>query len=509
MAYSRPGVYISERLLPAAIPNGVSTNAAGAIAAALPQGPETVTRVGTWLEFTNYFGGYNAAYPATFGIASFFSNGGRELYVKRVLHGGDVTDSNNAKAAHVDIVTAGSATVATVTCKNAGSDGNNLRAVLSAGSVDNTYTLTLYREAGISGNISDDILLERYQNIVFDDSTSSDFAETVINTVSPNISISASASGTPVAATYTLASGSNGSTVVAADYTNYKGTSDSVFSEFSSLNRALVVFLPNIHTALDNTSVSSVYDAASSWASTNDSFVVAETAPGKTVTEALTFATGLQDSADIAVYYPHFWTADPLGRGSGAIRKVGPSGAVAGLYLSVDANRGVFKAPAGITTAIQGVAAVERNFSSADLDSMNAATAPVNPLRQIPGVGLAVMGARTLMQDGTANKYVNMRRSLNYIRKNLQQLTEFAIFENNDEILWAQIRSRINVFLNQYRNQGGLRGGSPSDSYFILCNAQNNTAQSIQNGEIHIQIGVALQYPAEFVVIDLTQMTLV
>jgi len=113
------------------------------------------------------------------------------------------------------------------------------------------------------------------------------------------------------------------------------------------------------------------------------------------------------------------------------------------------------------------------------------------------------------MQDGTANKYVNMRRSLNYIRKNLQELTEFAIFENNDEILWAQIRSRINVFLNQYRNQGGLRGGSPSDSYFILCNAQNNTAQSIQNGEIHIQIGVALQYPAEFVVIDLTQKTLV
>jgi hypothetical protein len=169
----------------------------------------------------------------------------------------------------------------------------------------------------------------------------------------------------------------------------------------------------------------------------------------------------------------------------------------------------VFKAPAGITTTVQGVAAIERAFTSSELDSMNAAAAPVNPLRQIPGAGLSVMGARTLLQDGTANKYVNMRRSLNYIRKSLENLTEFALFENNDEILWAQIRSRITVFLNQYRNQGGLRGTNNAQAFFIKCDAENNTAQTIANGEVHIQVGVALQYPAEFVVIDLSQKTLV
>jgi len=139
---------------------------------------------------------------------------------------------------------------------------------------------------------------------------------------------------------------------------------------------------------------------------------------------------------------------------------------------------------------------------------MNASTSPVNPIRQIPGAGLSVMGARTLKQDGTANKYVNMRRSLIYIRKNLKNLTEFALFENNDERLWARINTNLGSFLNEYRNQGGLRGATATQAYFVKCDAENNSDADIANGEVHIQVGVALQYPAEFIVIDLSQKTL-
>ena len=117
------------------------------------------------------------------------------------------------------------------------------------------------------------------------------------------------------------------------------------------------------------------------------------------------------------------------------------------------------------------------------------------------------MGARTLLQDGTANKYVNMRRSLIYIEQSLKNLTEFAIFENNDARLWSRINTVIGVFLNQYRNQGGLRGATAADAYYILCDATNNTAASIASGAVNIQVGVALQYPAEFIVINLSQIT--
>ena len=500
MAYSRPGVYISERLLPPVLTGGVTANAAGAVVAPFAQGPETVTLVNSWYEFTKYFGGYNASYPATFQVGAYFANGGKELYVQRLLH-------TDAAKAEIDIVTSGDATVATVTAKNAGADGNNLRAVLSAGSVSGTYTLTVYKEAGVANVIADDILLERYENIVFNDSTSSDYAETVINLVSSYITISNSASGTPVAATYPLTGGTNGTATVAADYTNYKGNGSSVFENFSALDRPLVVFLPGIWEALGSSEVS-VYDAATSWAASNNGFVIVETAENLTVANAISAAGSLTDTSFAAAYYPHLYIADPIGRGAGALRKIGPSGSVAGLYMTTDASRGVFKAPAGITATIAGVVAVEKTFTSAELDSMNASTSPINPLRQIPGAGLSVMGARTLLQDGTANKYVNMRRSLIYIRKQLKNNTEFAIFENNDEALWSRIRSTLNVFLTEYKNQGGLRGATNAQAFFIKCDAENNTATSIANGEVHIQVGVALQYPSEFIVIDLSQKTI-
>ena len=499
MAYSRPGVYISERLLPPALPGGVTANAAGAVVAPFAQGPEAVTLVNSWYEFTKYFGGYNASYPATFQVGAYFSNGGKELYVKRLL-------ADDAVAASVDLLTSGSAVVATVTAKNAGADGNNLRIVLEAGSVASTYTISVYKESGVANDIADDILLERYENVVFDDEASSDFAETVINTVSTQIVVSDSAAGTPVSATYPLTSGDNGTTPVAADYTDYKGSGSSVFEDFSPLDRPLVVFLPGIWEDLASGEVS-VIDAATSWAESNNGFVVIETAKDLTVANAISAAGSLTDTSFGAVYYPHVYIADPVGRGTGALRKIGPSGSVAGLYMSTDASRGVFKAPAGITTTVAGVVAVEKSFTSTELDSMNASTSPVNPLRQIPGAGLSVMGARTLKQDGTANKYVNMRRSLIYIRKQLKNNTEFAIFENNDEALWSRIRSALTVFLTEYKNQGGLRGTTNAQAFFVKCDAENNTTTSIANGEVHIQVGVALQYPSEFIVIDLSQKT--
>ena len=366
----------------------------------------------------------------------------------------------------------------------------------------------MYKEgvAGTGSDITNDTLLERYENIVFDAPTSSDYAETVINMISPNISISNSAAGVPVMTNpYPLSTGSNGTTVVADDYTDYN--SGTVFDEFTSLDRALVLFFPNIFQTL-SADQDLVYASAISWAEANDGFVVVETAPNLTTSAAMTYASGFGSHSNAAVYFPHFYTTDPLGRSTQALRKIGPSSAIAGLYLGTDATRGVFKAPAGISLPLSGIVSMEKPFSSSELDILNSGASPVNPIRQVPGAGIAVMGARTLKQDGTANKYVNMRRSLIYIKKRLKASTEFAIFENNDEILWARIRTVLNLFLNEYRNQGGLRGATSADAYFIKCDAQNNSAASIQNGEVHIQVGVALQYPAEFIVIDLSQKTL-
>ena len=504
MTYGRAGVYLTETLLPAPLAQGVATSAAGAIAAPFAQGPEIVTRVQSWTEFTSKFGGYSTTFPAVFGVAQFFNNGGRELYVKRILH-------SDAAAATVDVETSGNVVVATFTAKNRGADGNNLRINVKAGSVSSTYTVEVYKE-GVSG----DVLLERYENLVFGDSTSSSYAGTVINnTAASVIKVSNLASGTPVLAVYPLTGGSDGSAVVGGDYTSYASTSASVWNEFSSLNRALVMFIPNINDILASGVVSVINDAIA-WAASNNGFFVAETPAGETVDAAITYSQGLTASSHTAVYYPHTYISDPVGRGSGAIRLVGPSAAVAGLYLATDATKSVSKAPAGLNFPLTGVISLERAFTSTELDNLNlglpsagtGSVAPVNAIRQIPGAGVVVMGARTLLQDGTANRYVNMRRSLIYIEQNLKSIAQIALFENNDERLWSRITNAFTSFLNDYRNQGGLRGGTPAQAFYVLCDATNNTASSIQNGIVNIQVGVALEYPAEFVVLNLSQMTL-
>jgi hypothetical protein len=497
MTYGRPGVYISERLLPAPIAVTGTANAAGAAIGAFAQGPETVTLVTSWYDFVKKFGGYNASFPATFGVGAFFQNGGSELFVRRVL-------ATDAVAASSAIPRSGTGdAIGSVTAKNKGVDGNNLRVQLTAAAAG-TYNFVVYREGGTSptdSSSSNDVIVEQYSNVVLDDPLSSDYIESVVNVSSEYVLVDITDNITaPSTARLPLTGGDDGAPPVAADYT-------AVLEGFTSLERPLVLFAPEIIEILGAANGKTVHDALISWAGSNNSFAVLDTDGDLTASAALTYSTSLAASSFAAVYYPNVFIADPLGRSSSALRKVGPAGAVAGLYIFTDKQVGPFKAPAGVSATLRGVVAPEKALTSAELDSLNSAVQPVNAIRSLPGAGIVSMGARTLLQDGTANKYVNMRRSLIYIRKSLNDLTQFALFENNDESLWARLRTNISLFLNDYRNQGGLRGTTEAEAFFVKCDAETNTVDSIANGEVRIEVGVALQYPAEFVVITLSQKT--
>lgn len=502
--YKRPGIYVSERLLTAPIAAVGTSTAAGAVAAPFASGPTTATLVSSWYEFSKIFGGYNASFPATFEVAAFFQNGGRELYVKRVI-------AVDAVAAVVAIGRAsGSGIVIDVTAKDKGADGNNLRVKLSAGTAGaGYYDFAVYKEgvAGTGSDITNDVLLESYENVVTNSATSTDFLETVVNMVSQYVTVDVVdlVNAPNSTAVFPLTGGSNGSAVALTDYQN---ATSGVVASLSTIERPLVLFMPALDVIIGANNANTFYLDAIGWAAADGKhYVVAQTQADRTVVQALATATALAGSSHGAVYYPHYYITDPVGRSASAIRKIGPSGAVTGIYMNTDATTGPFKAPAGIGTTVQGAIAVEKAFTSAELDSLNGASAPVNAIRQIPGAGISVMGARTLKQDGTANKYVNMRRSLIYVRKKISDLTQFALFENNDEKLWERIDSVLVSFLNEYRNQGGLRGATPADSFYVKVDAENNPDNLIAQGEVNIEVGIALQYPAEFIVITLSQKT--
>lgn len=506
MVYGRPGVYVSESLLPAAIPASASVNAAGAAIGIFSQGPTTPTLVSSWYQFVQLFGSYDANYPATFGVAQYFVNGGSDLYVCRVLH-------SDAAAATVTLPGASSGSVATITALNKGASGNNL--LIQATPVAGTTTffdLAVYQESEPG-----DLLLETFRSVTFlsANSASPDYAQTVINQQSQYISLTITSSNTlePATTLLALTGGSNGTAPVAADFATAAAT-------LNIIDRPLVVFLPEVtnDTVLGAQNGPLAQDAVVAVVAPFGWFTVidtpgatgsyfTDTAAGALVYSAARAAANTGYANQIAVYYPQIYVPDPLARRSGSLRKIGSAGAVAGLYLKTDAVTGPFKSPAGLSASLPGAVATGVQLSSSDLDSLNSNVYPVNAIRNIPGANVVVFGGRTLQQDGTANKYVNTRRSLTYIEFQLKSITRFAIFENNDARLWAKLRTAVTVFLNAYQNQGGLSGNTPAQGFFVKCDGENNPASTIANGQVNIAIGVALEYPAEFVVINLSQQT--
>jgi len=125
-------------------------------------------------------------------------------------------------------------------------------------------------------------------------------------------------------------------------------------------------------------------------------------------------------------------------------------------------------------------------------------------IRAVPGGGVCVMGARTRKLYGP-DRYVSDRRVLIYIEESLRLSTQWAVFQNNDQRLWSALRDTAQSILQPVWEGGGLAGASATEAFYIICDATINTPQVIQSGEVRMEIGVALQFPAEFVVIRISQ----
>jgi phage tail sheath protein FI len=173
-----------------------------------------------------------------------------------------------------------------------------------------------------------------------------------------------------------------------------------------------------------------------------------------------------------------------------------------GMMARIDAQIGVFRTPAGTIAGLSNAVGVQTKFTDAELGDINSKN--INIARSVVGAGICVMGGRTRKTYG-ADRYISARRTLISIKESLSQSTQWAVFENNDQRLWAGLRMTADRILRPMWEAGGLAGASASDAYYIKCDSTLNTPNVVQSGEVRMEIGVALEYPAEFVVIRITQ----
>jgi phage tail sheath protein FI len=215
---------------------------------------------------------------------------------------------------------------------------------------------------------------------------------------------------------------------------------------------------------------------------------------------------GRFDSKYAAMYHPWIEILDPTQRAAqGAPPRrllLPPSGFVTGIYARSDVERGVYKAPAN--EVVQGLTRFEANINKARQDVLN--PEGINALRFFPGRGNRVWGARTMSSDPEW-KYVNVRRLFIYLEHSIDKSTQWAVFEPNNDRLWANVRQSIEDFLLVQWRDGALYGAKPEDAYFVRCDRTTMTQNDIDNGRLICLIGVAPTRPAEFVIFRIGQWT--
>ncbi len=179
-----------------------------------------------------------------------------------------------------------------------------------------------------------------------------------------------------------------------------------------------------------------------------------------------------------------------------------PSAAVAGVYASVDRNRGVWKSPANVS--LNRVAAPTVLLNDGDQEDLNVHTTgkSINAIRTFSGKGILIWGARTL--DGNSNewRYISVRRFFNMVEESTKKASGQFVFEPNDANTWVKVKAMIENFLILQWRAGALMGAKAENAFYVKVGlGETMTQQDVLNGKMIVEIGMAAVRPAEFIIL--------
>ena len=511
-----PGVYIEE--LPSTVHTitGVPTSITAFVGRAWKGPVDEPVQVNSYADFERGFGGLWRLSSVGHAVQQFFANGGSQALVVRVA-----TRSGGSAAAVATIDLGGGNTLRAA---NVGTWGRNLVATVDYHTKDETdaspdanlFNLTVLDDPdkkvdadkrGGSG------ARETFLN-VSRDAASPRFVTKVLEQQSNLVRATAVGAARPAAASVAAAPGSghDGTGLVATDVVG--ATNDANKTGMYALRKAdlfNLLCIPPLTPSTTDNGISPVWSDAAKFCKDRRAFLVADAPATWTVATA---AAGISAFSAIersyaALYFPRIRIPDPLKDNN--LEDFAPSGTIAGIMSRTDAERGVWKAPAGIDAGLRGVLGQSINATPGSLtDAENGTLNPlgINCLRNLPNVGHVVWGARTLEgADALASqwKYVPVRRLALYIEESLFRGTQWVVFEPNDEPLWAQIRLNVGAFMHGLFRQGAFQGTTPREAYFVKCDKETTTQNDINKGIVNILVGFAPLKPAEFVIIKIQQ----
>jgi len=522
--YKAPGVYVEEVERGPKTIEGVSTSVAGFVGVSErgPTEPQLVTSVA---DYNRKYGGYgtsaswsqyagNAFLPHA--VEGFFTNGGSRAWVTRVVPTPWIENELFAEATLDDGAQNNPTDVMTVTATGVGFWGQNVVVDVgpaSSGDPDRFMLRVGYwrEEVSLSGNDYDDLIDpanmgppdhdETYDELSADE-TDSNYYLNVVDGVSNLVSLTAEQSGTRPAEGTTKLSlsgmGNKRKTMQSGDYEGVLNKTDgyrSGLEAFTDVDEITMVCVPDEHhkNGNDDAVSSAVKDHCENL---EDRIAILQAERNADLTSGPPNAVV---SEYVAFYTPWCTVRNPE---TNLDLPVPPGGHVAGIYARSDSEHGVHKAPAN--EQVRGILGLNRTINRGEQASLN--PKGVNCIRSFRGRGIRVWGARTTSSDPSW-KYVNVRRLFLYVEESIDEGTQWVVFENNTEELWARVRQTISNFLTTLWEDGALMGSTPEEAFYVKCDRTTMTQNDIDNGRLICEIGIAPVKPAEFVVFRISQWT--
>jgi phage tail sheath protein FI len=517
-ALTYPGVYIEE--VPSAVRTiiGVATSITAFVGRARRGPTDRPVGVQNFADFERAFGGLWEPSPLGYAVQHFFANGGSDALIVRVHNGGAAA---TLALATFNLVAA-----------NEGDWGEQLRVRVD----HDTRPLQPTEAAGTLFNLAvrfarpdGTFEVERFRNISVQPGHPRHVTR-VLELESQLIRVSGPVGALAPAANAALPAGADPFGAAFSTGFNADGSDGAAITQAQIVDPALeaqqrglwmleqaelfnLLCIPPL--ARDTDVPMPVWEAAAAYCASRRAMLIVDPPAGwdepADVTGAAGLATVINRTSSAAIYFPRIMVADPLKEFR--LESFAPSGAVAGVIARTDATRGVWKAPAGLEAMLVGVSALSLGGEPGLLtDPQVGLLNPlgVNCLRTIPNTGHVVWGARTL--DGADQlasqwKYLPVRRLAYFIEESLFRGTQWAVFEPNDEPLWAQLRLNVGTFMQGLFRQGAFQGASPREAYFVKCSRETTTQADIDAGIVNVLVGFAPLKPAEFVVIRIQQMT--
>jgi len=511
-----PGVYIQE--LPSAVHTitGVATSITAFVGRALRGDVDTPTTVFSFADFERSFGGLWLDSTMSYAVQQFFLNGGSEAVIVRVQKG----------AVPATITLTGGVGNLVLAASDPGSWGNGLRArvdwntrPLEPGEGANTLfnltvkdTTTNVIETFL--NVSVEPQNRRYVlNVLKEDS-----ALVVVSGGVPAQAPTANAAILPGADPFPPppspnyynndGAGLDGVAITDTEVTGVQANKTGIFA-LDNTDLFNLLCIPPLEPGDPTVDVGSpTITAALSYCKDRRAILILDSPnTWNTIAKAVTGASAATFTRDqnSALYFPRVRIANPLRENR--LEEYVPCGVVAGVIARIDATRGVWKAPAGQDATMVGVSELTVPMTDPENGLLNPLA--VNCLRTFPVVGNVVWGARTLRgADVLADqwKYLPVRRTALYIEESLYRGTKWAVFEPNDEPLWAQLRLNVGAFMQDLFRKGAFQGSSPKEAYLVKCDSDTTTQNDIDLGIVNILVGFAPLKPAEFVILKIEQL---